>query len=229
MSHAMKRLVCLLVVLATFTGSSALACTGFYVGKEASADGTTIIGHTVDAWTTAQGMQIVVPRVENEPGRVMTISDEASWPLPDTTYQYTATPFLDGRWQNAVANEMGLAVTGSITCYVRDEIAALDPTVENGLSETWLCGLVGACCTTAREGVELLAEVIETIGNSEQNTILIADQNEAWYMETYTGHQWCAVKMPEDCVAVFGNEFMLGAVDPESEDVLYSDELFSMP
>ena len=92
MSHAMKRLVCLLVVLATFTGSSALACTGFYVGKEASADGTTIIGHTVDAWTTAQGMQIVVPRVENEPGRVMTISDEASWPLPDTTYQYTATP-----------------------------------------------------------------------------------------------------------------------------------------
>ena len=44
MSHAMKRLVCLLVVLATFTGSSALACTGFYVGKEASADGTTIIG-----------------------------------------------------------------------------------------------------------------------------------------------------------------------------------------
>ena len=133
-------------------------------------------------------MQIVVPRVENEPGRVMTISDEASWPLPDTTYQYTATPFLDGRWQNAVANEMGVAVTGSITCYVRDEIAALDPTVENGLSETWLCGLVGACCTTAREGVELLAEVIETIGNSEQNTILkmcIRDRFEAVWGERY--------------------------------------------
>lgn len=226
----MKKLVTLLLVLVLVMGStSAFACTGFYVGKKASANGTTIIGHTVDASTRAQGMVKVVPGVENEPGRVYTVADGVEFPLPDTTYQYTTTPFTRGIFDGAVANEKGVAVTGAVTCYVSDEIAAMDPTVENGLSERFLCALVGMCASTAREGVEVLASYIDMFGNAEQNTIFIADKDEAWYMETYTGHQWCAVKMPEDCVAVFGNEFMLGAVDPESEDVMYSEGLFSMP
>ena len=29
-------------------------------------------------------------------------------PLPDTTYKYTATPFMDGNWANAVANEKSI-------------------------------------------------------------------------------------------------------------------------
>lgn len=53
---------------------------------------------------------------------------------------------------------------------------------------------------------------METYGSSESNTFMIADQQEAWYLESYSGHQWCAVKMPEDAVAVFGNECMLGSV-----------------
>ena len=226
----MKKILTLVLALALIMSStSALACTGFYVGKQASANGATVIGHTVDAWTTAQGVTLVVPGVENEPGRVYKVADGVEFPLPDTTYQYTTTPFIYGIWDGAVANEKGVAVTAAITCYVTEEIAEMDPTVENGLSEQFLCALVGMCASSAREGVEVLASYIDMFGNAEQNTILIADQNEAWYMETYTGHQWCAVKMPEDCVAVFGNEFMLGAIDPDSDDVMYSDGLFSMP
>ncbi len=208
---------------------SAFACTGFYVGKGASANGTTMIGHTVDSWTTAQSVTWVVDRVEDEPGRTYKVADGVEFPLPDTTYKYTTTPFTYGIWDGATANEMGVGCTAAITCYVTDEMKELDPTVENGLSEQFLCALVALCASSAREGVQVLADYIDMFGNAEQNTILIADQNEAWYMETYTGHQWCAVKMPEDCVAVFGNQFMLQSVDPESDDVMYSDELFSMP
>lgn len=208
---------------------SAFACTGFYVGKGASANGTTMIGHTVDSWTTAQSVTWVVDRVEDEPGRTYKVADGVEFPLPDTTYKYTTTPFTYGIWDGATANETGVGCTAAITCYVTDEMKELDPTVENGLSEQFLCALVALCASSAREGVQVLADYIDMFGNAEQNTILIADQNEAWYMETYTGHQWCAVKMPEDCVAVFGNQFMLQSVDPESDDVMYSDELFSMP
>lgn len=208
---------------------SAFACTGFYVGKGASANGTTMIGHTVDSWTTAQSVTWVVDRVEDEPGRTYKVADGVEFPLPDTTYKYTTTPFTYGIWDGATANEMGVGCTAAITCYVTDEMKELDPTVENGLSEQFLCALVALCASSAREGVQVLADYIDMFGNAEQNTILIADQNEAWYMETYTGHQWCAVKMPEDCVAVFGNQFMLQSVDPESDDVMYSDELFPMP
>lgn len=60
--------------------------------------------------------------------------------------------------------------------------------------------------------MENYGKIMETYGSSESNTFMIADQQEAWYLESYSGHQWVAVKMPEDAVAVFGNECMLGSV-----------------
>ena len=55
MNKLFKRAACLAVTAAmTLSSSGALACTGYYVGKQASASGHTIIGHTVDAWNTAQ-------------------------------------------------------------------------------------------------------------------------------------------------------------------------------
>lgn len=46
----------------------------------------------------------------------------------------------------------------------------------------------------------------------------------------YSGHQYCAVRMPEDMVAVFGNEFMLDTVDPDDKDgVICSKDIFDLP
>ena len=73
MNRTLKRLASfLLVAVLTFSCSTALACTGYYVGKDASASGHTIIGHTVDAWNTAQAKQVVYPHVE-ESGRTLTV------------------------------------------------------------------------------------------------------------------------------------------------------------
>lgn len=48
-------------------------------------------------------------------------------------------------------------------------------------------------------------------------------------MEIYAGHQFCAVKAPNDCVSVIGNEFMLETVDASSPDVVCSKGLFDLP
>ena len=107
MNKLFKRAACLAVTAAmTLSSSGALACTGYYVGKQASASGHTIIGHTVDAWNTAQAKQVVYPHSE-EPGRTVTVGANEV-PLPDVTYQYTSTPFIEGLWDSAVANEMGV-------------------------------------------------------------------------------------------------------------------------
>ena len=103
MNKLFKRAACLAVTAAmTLSSSGALACTGYYVGKQASASGHTIIGHTVDAWNTAQAKQVVYPHSE-EPGRTVTVGANEV-PLPDVTYQYTSTPFIEGLWDSAVAN-----------------------------------------------------------------------------------------------------------------------------
>ena len=232
----MKKLVGLLLVLVlALSGTAAFACTGVYVGKGVSEDGSTIIARSVDTHPVmTPTLEIVVDRVEDTPGRTLTGGyTDFSYDLPDTTYKYTSTPFATsagGGYASAAVNEMGVAVTATVTAYLDPAWKDVDPmNYDTGLTESVVTDLIASCAATAREGVEVVGRAIEQNGNAEQNIIMIADQNEAWYIETYTGTQWCAVKMPEDMVAVFGNQFMLQGVDADSGDIMHSEALFTLP
>ncbi|MCD7749947.1 MAG: C69 family dipeptidase [Oscillospiraceae bacterium] len=231
MKRTLKFLLSAVFAIALMAGmTSALACTGYYVGKDASVDGTYIIGHTADASTTAQGCVIVV-EASTEPGRTMTVGDREI-PLPDVTYQYTATPPISRlNFSNSASNECGLSISGAVTTYISDAMQEADPYTTDGLAERWISAYIAATCSTAREAVETYGELMELYGSSESNTFLISDQNEAWYLESYSGHQWIAVKCPDDCVAVFGNECMLGTVEDyvEGETMYCSADLFTLP
>ena len=212
----------------------AAACTGFYVGKDVSADGTTLIGRTVDTqpWT-ACFRTVVTPRVENAPGRVHRGLKGFEWPLPATTWRYACTPsvsaFGKGVFASGCVNEKGLAVSGTVTGYIRAGIRKADPYVPGGAAEENLPGLLIASCSTAREAVELTGRVIAERGNREPNIYMYVDPKEAWHVETYSGRQWAAVRLPSDRAAVFGNRFMLRGFDPSSPDSMCSPELVSMP
>ena len=72
---------------------------------------------------------------------------------------------------------------------------------------------------------------IDTYGSSQGNTVMINDQQEAWIVEIYGGHSYCAMRMPDDAVAVFGNHNMIGLVDPAAtpeDGYIYSDGLFEL-
>ena len=113
----MKKLVS---ALAAVAAGGAFACTGFYVGKEVSKDGDVLLGRTVDHGAMATSFrQVVVPRVENAPGRVLKGTCGFEWPLPATTWKYVATPAVTaegiGDFSSAVANEKGLVMTATVT------------------------------------------------------------------------------------------------------------------
>ena len=212
---------------------SALACTGLYVGKEASADGTTIIARSEDiSPSDYQKVHKVVPHVENQPGRVLEDINGFQMPLPATTYQYTMMSDYstagDGVYPAVCSNEMGVSVTGTVSASPCAAWKEADPYVENGLREAVLPAAVACCSATAKEGVENLLKIVDEYGSAEGNIVMIADQNEAWIVEIYGGHQYAAMKMPADAVAVYGNQFMIGLVDPAAtEGYIFSDELFS--
>ena len=108
----------------------------------------------------------------------------------------------------ACTNEYGVSVTATVSTSPSDEFAAADPFVDAGIAEAIMAISVGAVSTTAREGVDTLLGYIDTYGSSQGNTVMINDQQEAWIVEIYGGHSYCAMRMPDDAVAVFGNHNM---------------------
>ena len=79
---------------------------------------------------------------------------------------------------------------------------------------------------TAKEGVELLAKIVREKGAAEGNIVTIADKTGVWYMEILSGHQYAAIKFPDDKYAVFPNTFFLGSVDKnDTENTILSADL----
>jgi len=222
-------------VMALSTG--ALACTGIYVGKDVSDQGTYIIARSEDQGNGAYNKMFKVqPRVENVPGRY--IEDTATGfkiPLPATTYKYTYVPDYsrgdDGMYPGSCTNEYGVSISATVSTSTCEAWEKADPCVEPGLREAILAASVAAVSKTAREAVEVLLGYVDTYGSEEGNTVMITDQNEAWFVEIYSGHHYCAMKMPDDKVAVFGNQNMIGLVDPKAtpeDGFYYSEGLFEL-
>ena len=232
----MNKLRCWTVgVAAALAAADLFACTGMYVGRKVSADGNVILARTVDCapWTCCHRFA-VTPRVANAPGRVFRSEKTgATWPLPETTWKFVSTPiylsFRRGVMDSAAANERGLAITGTTTGRTSSRALEVDPFVKTGFGEESLPGLVANCCTTAREAVELLGKVVAAAGHTGPEIYLFADKDEAWHVEVYTGHQWAAVRMPEDKVACYGNQFMLRSFTPGAEGTMCSAGFVSVP
>ena len=225
----MKKLICLFLTLLILT-ANAYACTGVYVGKKASIDGGYIIARSNDNQGVYPTRVMVVPRVEQFPDREMPVDNDFSQysSLPVTTYKYTGTPLMDsaelrcstGMDDAVCVNEYGVAMTMSVTAFSNKAAMAADPWVSAGITENTVNQLVITISRTAREAVENLAHLIDQYGSSETNIALIVDQNEAWYVEMYTGHQYAAVKLPDDKVSVFGNEFNLEYLSDYEDSVV---------
>ncbi len=231
-----RRIFLVFMTLFLFTGNAvqANACTAVYVGSDVSEDGTTIIAKSNDYQDVWGNYVTVTERVEDEPGRLMPVDNDATVfaELPATTYRYTSTPWMDsataanglGKDATICSNEYGVMMIMSITSFSNSTALAADPLVEHGISEFTAVDLVTCQSATAREAVEKLLSVIDEYGSSEVNIALIADQQETWYIEMYSGHQYAAVKLPTDRVSVFGNEFLLQYAS-DYEEHIFSEDL----
>ena len=228
-------ILCLCMCLAAAVSAS--ACTAVYVGRQVSSDGTTIIAKSNDYQDVWANYVTITERVEDTPGRVMQVDNDATVfaPVPSTTCRYTSTPWMDsatarnglGRDATVCTNEYGVSMIMSITAFSNTAALSADPLIEHGLSEFTAVDLVTCQSASAREAVEVLCSIIDEYGSSEVNIALIADQKETWYVEMYTGHQYAAVKLPEDQVCAFGNEFLMEYLS-DYEDHIVSAELESL-
>lgn len=219
-----------LMLLTLFPFQAVSACTGFIIGKDLTTDGSTLYGRTEDLEPNHNKNFVVRERKYNKAGdKFVDETNGFSFDLPAVSYKYTAVPDVtpeQGVFDEAGFNEEGVSISATVSASANDDIQKVDPYVKDGIAESALTSVVLPHVKTAKEGVELLSKIVREKGAAEGNIVTIADKTGVWYMEILSGHQYAAIKFPDDKYAVFPNTFFLGSVDKnDSENTILSADL----
>jgi dipeptidase len=226
-------------------------CTVIGVGRLASIDGSVLTSHT-DCCSECRIQVIpgrVYPKGSQAPvywGMVYFGNDDARRALPLGNFgrvigqipqaEKTFTYFHTGYSQ---MNERQLAI-GESTCSQKPELDV--PYIEGVTRQIMTIEQAQVFalerCSTAREAVRLIAELVEkygflpSCGGSE--ALCIADPRELWVMEIFSvgpvwtpesgkpGAIWTARRVPDDHVVVVSNYVRMREIDLKNPDVLAS-------
>lgn len=215
--------------------TAADACTSIMVGKKASADGSVITSHTCDSWyrtwmqmTPAKDyprdtvMSVYSGRMHTEyPGSTDGMKEKGQIPQASHTYRFLDTAY-------PCMNEKQLAI-GETTYTGRPEM--VNPEGMFMIEE--LARIALERCTTAREAITLMGELIKKYGYGDSGECLtIADPKEVWIFEVQgegkkkKGGVWAAVRIPDDHIAVSANISRIGKIDfNDPDNYMYSDNV----
>ena len=242
----MKKLVLTMlsvVGMMLFVALPAKACTSYYVGKDCTKDGTTMYGRTEDLRVRKDKVyKVIQPEKVGKNAMYEDKSGATTFKAPikvETTYRYTicrdSEEDGDGYFGEFGTNSKGVTMSATTSASVARSIKKYDPYIDaydsevGGITEENLVDYILCQVSTAREGVELLANVMDTVGAGEGNGLFIADKNEVWYFEMLTGHNYCAIKMPSNKAAVIPNCLVIGDVDlSDKENVIASKDLVKL-
>lgn len=233
------------VGLTALAAVPAKACTSYYVGSDLTEDGSTLFGRTEDVDDYHSKVFDVIDSKEVPEDRMWVDEDGGTaFTAPykkglTKTYRYTAC--RDGAkgyglFGEVGVNEMGVSMSATTTAGNSEAAEATDHFVDKepgertpdpdkitGVSEENYVDYVLCQASTAKEGVEILAKAIEEKGVSyAADGVFIADKDEVWYMEILSGHQYCAIKMPDDKAAIIPNCLVIGDVDLDDTENVYA-------
>lgn len=133
---------------------------------------------------------------------------------------------------NGGLNEHGLAVR-DVWSPSRAELVAMTPKDQTGPNYSDLARLALERARSAREAVQLCADLIGTYGDSSYggNSHLFADEDEAWVMIQFAGGQglWLAERLGPDSIRALrpGYVQVVPVEEPDHPDFLYSANFIS--
>lgn len=213
------------------------SCTSIMVGKKATTDGSVITSHTCDGryrtWVQVEKAKQFDKKATDKiykgllktetPWDMRNVEEVGEIPQAKEVYAYlnTAYPCL---------NEKQLAM-GETTIVGPKELVN-----EEGMFQIEeLQRIALQRCTTAREAITLIGELIDEYGYGDWGEcITIADKHEVWQMEIFgegpkkIGGVWAAQRIPDDHVGVSANISRIGKIDLDQPDYfMASKNVFS--
>ena len=204
-----KYLFAAALLLSTFNiqHSTVIACTNVLVGKNASADGSTIISYAADSYGM-YGFLHFSPAADWPEGAVREVKD---W---DT-----------GRPQGSIPQ---VSHTYKVVGNMNENQVTIGETTWGGREELWdtigvdygsLIYIALERSRTAREAIEWMISLVNEFGYaSEGESFSIGDPNEVWIMDMIgkgkgqKGALWAAVRIPDDAISGHANQARITAV-----------------
>lgn len=233
----MKKKLGLLISLTIGGTASVYACTTIVVGKDATSDGSILVARNDDASKGNSPVHYLYhpPRATGYLFKSVE-ENKYTYQLPDNLLGYTGIPDWNtrntagnGTFEEAGFNDAGVAISATETIFSNDQTLKVDPYLDDtGVVEEAIPSILLPQIKSARQGVEMLGKIIETTGAGEGFGVVFADKHEAWYLENAGGHQWLAVRIPDNSYFVSGNQSRLGTVDlKDTKNYLASPTLIS--
>ncbi len=197
-------------------------CMFVVAGRAATADGSVLMAYSNDYNGNNALHTIVVPRKEWPAGSACALAGGQTIAQPRATYGYTmleaqsapAEP-QEGAYCEGGMNEHQVGVLfGTWANPYAPLVEAADPPAESGLGDE-LWSLILERCATAREGIDLAEELLNTYGSGEDciGTLAIGDPTEVWVIEQAGGRHWAAARLPDDSYQIEVNTLKIRRVD----------------
>lgn len=225
---------------------SALACTSIYVGSDLTADGSTIFARSEDISNSYNKLFYVSPAGTHTAGETYEGCYGFTYEFTHDSYSYTAFSDDNGDGADGVCpdcgsahahtpyqaggtNEMGVTVSATETIGSSDAVYEVDPYEDLGIEEAEIVTVLLSEAGSAREAVDLLLNIYDTVGCCGGSGLFIADNNETWYIENTTGHQYIALKLSDSMVFTQPNMSVIGLIDlDDTENVIASENLIAV-
>ena len=200
----MKKIIVVIALLLSsfvFQFSTVSACTNLLVGKDASADGSTMISYAADSYGMF-GFLHFVPAADWAEGAMREVKD---W---DT-----------GRPQGFIPQ---IAHTYKVIGNMNENQVAIGETTWGGREELWdtvgidygsLIYIALERSATAREAIEWFITLVNEYGYaSEGESFSFGDPDEVWFMDLIgkgpgrKGANWVAVRIPDNAISAHANQ-----------------------
>ncbi|HVN21758.1 MAG TPA: C69 family dipeptidase [Dongiaceae bacterium] len=191
-------LVLTFVLLSSGAAKSSKHCTYFVAGKDATADGSVMMGYNND-WDANNDLIVrVVPGAAD-----------------GSTYRYVRIiTALGGETPEGGINEHQLGFLFGAATTVKQQVSDADPFIDSGYgAELW--DLILQKSRTARDAIDMIEQMANTKGFSDwaAGSMAVADPNEAWDIELLGGHHWVAERIPDNAYLVQPNVLRIKQID----------------
>lgn len=208
-----------LLIIAMMLPIAAFACTNFLVGKDASADGSTIVSYAADSYGMF-GFLHFAPAQDWPEGAMREVKD---W---DT-----------GRPQGQIPQ---IAHTFSVVGNMNENQVTIGETTWGGREALWdtvgvdygsLIYIALERSKTAREAIEWFITLVNEYGYaSEGESFSFGDPNEIWIMDLIgkgpgkKGANWVAVRIPDNAISGHANQARITTLPVNEKHKLTKEE-----